>query len=372
MGDMGPVCDRLMNQKAVKVTRGKEVGKGAARTRTLKLHTKDAAPPGDDGEDAPLLKMMFGRVVFGKCGSKSVIDAWTVDDDKPAAVSSSVSESGSAATSAASSAAKSKRDDFMDKCQGVLDRWTQFSLKLQEPQGLQTLSHCTQPQSLYDELAEFTTPKAIQIMTNQKLEEPARQTGHELQCHCGQARHEMQIATYAADFFKECNETGEPLSVFNFVPKSTLHLATTMIEQGLMVNVDAYIESGVKRFICGCLVDEDDTNVTYALETQGDAHELKFSVRSLTNLPRGPGQRSVLFSVVGDLLTNAGGANKLRRLVVLLQSAKEDFIEDATVRALFAVELNVSDVLNGYLKMLLRRPLTFSSYQNVDVTFCKY
>ena len=95
-------------------------------------------------------------------------------------------------------------------------------------------------------------------------------------------------------------------------------------------------------------------------------------MRSLTNLPRGPGQRSVLFSVVGDLLTNAGGANKLRRLVVLLQSAKEDFIEDATVRALFAFELNVSVVLNGYLKMLLRRPLTFSSYQNVDVTFCKY
>ena len=165
--------------------------------------------------------------------------------------------------------------------------------------------------------------------------------GKELQMQCNNVRHSLNIASYSADYFTECIETDKSLAEFNFVPTSTLALADSLTESGLTISVDAFYEAGCKRYCCGCLVDADDESLKTALSTEGEADKLRFSVRLFADTQWSSGQRSVLFSVVVELLTKPSSGPKLARLVAVIKGAEEDFVHDEPLRGLFYSEFDV-------------------------------
>ena len=107
-GDMDEISEKLMANRVVKMTRGKDIGTGASRTRTFRFHTKEPVGETEAGT-VPLLKgLSFGRSIFGKCGAKSVIDAWDAEGAQKEKQDSSASSSVSV-----SAESKSKRDELM-------------------------------------------------------------------------------------------------------------------------------------------------------------------------------------------------------------------------------------------------------------------
>ena len=256
-----------------------------------------------------------------------MIDAWDADN----------AAEGDATVAAPPKAGK-REQAMQDAQRAVDDGLAFFSDKLQHSH---TFADITKQilETAKKAILEHMTEKVFNMMVNPKLPLEQQEAGKEMQVSLSSLSADFDIALYGGEFFDACRQVDKPTSDFNFVPMSIRTLVEALSGR-LTVNADVFMEAGAKRFVFGCLVEDDRIRILFTLDTEGDADDLQLSVRCVLG-SRIDSQRTVLLGIVADLLHGKGNATKLLLLVEVCVGARHDFFKDKMLDTIMRVEMPI-------------------------------